>query len=127
LFQIHGVVEERTDATALPAAGTQEVVVAVDQAVGDQGLIGDVGVAFSVGLFIEQPVRAAVAAASSAICIEARINALSNGGRVAGTEEGFVEERVRRVTKLLAMVEVKLHQHCRTCGVKLVVDFGIGL
>ena len=71
LVQVSGAVEERTGDAAFLVADAQVVVIAVDQAVRLQGLVGEIGGAFAVQRLVEQPVRPAVAAGVAAVEVEA--------------------------------------------------------
>ena len=70
LAEVGCAVEEGAGDAAFLVPDAQVMVIAVDQAMHLQDLIGEIGGAFAVQGLVEQPVRPAVAAGVTAVCVK---------------------------------------------------------
>ena len=103
-------VEQQVGNAAFSRAGLEVMVVAVEAAVLEQHLVGQVGRALRIDVVVIEPVRGAAEVSDGAVLLVARaVIAGGDGGRhvrVGGDVPGFVEEHVRRVAEGAAFGDV---------------------
>ena len=117
---IHRRIEQNVADAAFAAAMLQEMIVAVDIAVGGQHLVAQIRIALAIPRLLEQPVRRAEAEPGAAIGVEPQLRmAIAHrrgGARMRLQVPGFVEPDVRRMTTRLTVFEIE-PQYRRIVGV----------
>ncbi len=120
LRAVHRRIEQHVADAPFAAAMLQEVIVAVDVAIGGQHLVAQIGIAQTILRLLEQPVRRAKAETGAAVGVEPRLGmAIADRGRGAAKRPqvpGFIEPEVRRMTASLTVLQIEL-QHRRIVGI----------